>query len=497
MSDNQFILSIDQGTTSSRAVLFDVELNLIAQFQEEFPQYFPNDGWVEQKPDEIWQSVVNVVRAANEYADSKQAVISGLGITNQRETTIIWDKTTGNAIHNAIVWQDRRTSPFCQSLKQDGLSELINSKTGLVLDPYFSASKIRWILNNVDGARESAEQGRLAFGTVESFLIWRLTNGKAHITDTTNASRTSLFNINTLQWDDELLNIFSIPKSLLPEVVGCTPQDVLTDCDLFAHAVPVLAIAGDQQAAAIGQQCFQTGESKSTYGTGCFLTVNTGDNVVLSKNNLLSTVAFTHDGNTKYALEGSIFMAGATVQWLRDQLGIISHAADTEALAASLEDNQGVYLVPAFTGLGAPYWDAAARAAIVGLTRGSGKAAIARAALESVCYQTQDLLTAIESDGVKINSLNIDGGMVANDWLCQCLANILALNIERPKMQESTALGVANLCALQLGICRDLQGLADFKSSRQRFTPKLPAAKREQCLGGWRAAVNMVLTAEQ
>ncbi len=494
MNDKQYILSIDQGTTSSRAIVFDTRGSSLAKSQEEFPQIFPDDGWVEHDPETIWSSTLNVSRAALKSAKDQGASVSTIGITNQRETTVVWDRTTGKPVYNAIVWQDRRTADLCAELKADGQEEIVTAKTGLLLDPYFSATKIAWILDNVDGARARAERGELAFGTVDSFLLWRLTGGKEHATDVTNASRTMIFDIHNLAWDDELLKLFNIPASMLPEVKECAADFGLTDPELFGTAIPVQGIAGDQQAASFGQTCFEPGDIKSTYGTGCFVLLNTGEKPLSSKSRLLTTIGYSVNGKTSYAIEGAIFMSGAAVQWLRDGLKIIKSASETEALAKSIPDNKGVYLVPAFTGLGAPYWDPHARGSIYGLTRDSGPAEIVRATLEAVCYQTRDLFEAMSDDGVTPNELRVDGGMVANDWVMQFLSDTLNLQVNRPAVAETTALGAAYLAGLQHGIYSSLEDIKKNWTLDHRFEPEMSDKTRSKNLKGWDLAIKRTQT---
>lgn len=493
MAIENCILAIDQGTTSSRAIVFSPDSDIIAVAQQEFEQHYPNDGWVEHDPEDIWTSTIVVCRQAVSEAIAKGCRIAAIGVTNQRETTLVWDKQTGKAIYNAIVWQDRRTAKQCRSLQDKGHLDAVQSKTGLLLDPYFSASKVAWILDNVAGAREKAESGKLAFGTVDSFLIWRLTGGKVHATDVTNASRTNLYNIHDLQWDQELLDIFDVPASVLPEVKQCA--DDYGSCleEFFGFSLPIAGVAGDQQAAGIGQCCFQEGSIKSTYGTGCFVLLNTGEKAFKSQNKLLTTIAYQINGTTHYALEGSIFIAGAAVQWLRDGISVIKGAHETEPLATSLEYDHGVYLVPAFAGMGAPYWDPDARGAIYGLTRGTTNAHFARAALESVCYQTSDLLKAMAEDGVSPELLRVDGGMVGNNWVCQFLTDVLDVPVQRPKIRETTALGAAYLAGLQVGVYDSLQTLSDKNQIESDFLPALPAEKRKKLLDGWHKAVNSTL----
>lgn len=487
------ILAIDQGTTSSRAIVFSPESDIIAVAQQEFAQHYPNDGWVEHDPEDIWNSTLSVCQQALKKANDKGAEVVAIGVTNQRETTLVWDRSTGKPIYNAIVWQDRRTAKQCQKLEDEGYLSEIQKRTGLLLDPYFSASKVSWILDNVEGARTRAENGELAFGTVDCFLIWRLTGGKTHATDITNASRTNLYNIHELQWDSSLLDIFAVPNSVLPEVKQCSDDFGITDSAVLGASIPILGVAGDQQAAAIGQCCFTQGSIKSTYGTGCFVLLNTGEKAFHSKNQLLTTVAYQIGGKTCYALEGSIFIAGAAVQWLRDGLEVISDASETEALANSLEYDHGVYLVPAFSGMGAPYWNPEARGAIYGLTRGTTNAHLARAALESVCYQTADLLEAMANDGVSLTKLRVDGGMVGNNWVCQFLTDILNVPVQRPKIMETTALGAAYLAGLKAGIYPSLNALASKNQIDRDFSPSLNEKKREKLLGGWSKAISSTL----
>ncbi|WOI11156.1 glycerol kinase GlpK [Thalassospira lucentensis] len=494
MTDTRYILAIDQGTTSSRAIVFDANGRSVAVAQQEFPQHFPNSGWVEHDPEDLWDTVVAVCREALSRVDT--ANVAAIGITNQRETTVVWDRKTGKAVYNAIVWQDRRTAALCHDLKRRDL-ELetdVNNRSGLLIDPYFSATKVAWILDHVTGARARAEQGDLAFGTVDSFLLWRLTGGRSHATDATNAARTNLFNIRDNAWDERLCEIFRVPKSMLPEVKDCAADFGMVDAELFGREIPVLGMAGDQQAAAFGQCCFEPGDIKSTYGTGCFVILNTGDEAVTSQHRLLTTVGYRLNGKTSYAIEGAIFVAGAAVQWLRDGLGIIKSAAESEGLAKSLDDNHGVYLVPAFTGLGAPYWDPDARGAIFGLTRDTGPREFVRAALESVCYQTFDLFEAMAADGVSPKAVRVDGGMVANDWLCQYLSDILDIPVQRPVVTETTALGAAYLAGLQAGIYRDLGHIAENWHMDAEFKPELEGGRRNHLLAGWKNAVKRVMT---
>lgn len=492
-SERSCVIAIDQGTTSSRAIGFDAMGNIVATAQREFTQFFPEDGWVEHDLEEIWSTTVLVLREILSKLQELGHKVVSIGITNQRETTAVWDAKSGEPIYRAIVWQDRRTADICNTLRDDGVLDTVQSRTGLLLDPYFSATKVAWILDNVSGARNKADAGELRFGTIDTFLIWRLTGGERHVTDATNASRTNLFNINTMQWDSELLRIFDVPESVLPQVLNCADDFGVTVESAVGDSIPIYGVAGDQQAAAIGQCCFEPGSIKSTYGTGCFVLINSGDKPVFSQNQLLTTVAYQLDGQPTYALEGSIFIAGAVVQWLRDEIGVISSAADTEDLAASLQSNDGVYMVPAFTGLGAPYWDPTARGAITGLTRGSGVAHLVRAGLESVCYQTHDLLSAMAADGIEATSLRVDGGMAANDWLVQFMADILDIQLQRPAVLETTALGAAYLAGRRSGLYGDLTEFADRDTKASQFTPSMDPRERTSLLKGWRHAVDGVL----
>ncbi|MCP9759458.1 glycerol kinase [Aquitalea sp. S1-19] len=487
------LLVIDQGTTSTRAMLFDHHGMVLARAQTELPQIFPAPGWVEHDPEVIWNHTLMLCRQALATPGASTEPIAGIGIANQRETTILWDRATGRPVYHAIVWQDRRTAALCETLATADNSALVAARTGLVLDPYFSASKIRWLLDTVPGVRERAERGELAFGTIDSFLLWRLTEGRVHATDATNAARTLLFNIHTQQWDADLLALFGIPASLLPEVRDNAAEFGVTR--LFGAPIPITGMAGDQQAATVGQACFAPGMIKSTYGTGCFMVQNTGATVVASSHRLLSTVCYRLQGQTTYALEGSIFIAGAAVQWLRDAVRLIDHAGEAEALARQVESTGGVYLVPAFTGLGAPYWDPLARGAIIGLTRDSGIAHIVRAALESVCYQTRDLMAAMQADGVCAPSaLRVDGGMVGNDWMMQFLADMLNVTVERPQVTETTALGAAYLAGLGAGVFGSLDELSGHWQLATRFTPGMDDKRREQLYGGWNEAVGRTLS---
>jgi glycerol kinase len=491
---SRYLLAIDQGTTSSRAIVFDLDGHIIASSQQEFPQIFPQDGWVEHDPEAIWNTTEATCREAIKKASLQASDILSIGITNQRETTVVWDKETGRPIYNAIVWQDRRTAELCNQLRQEeGLVEKLTAKTGLLLDPYFSASKIKWILDNVEGAKKRAQAGELLFGTIDTFLLWRLTGGQQHATDATNASRTLLFNIHTNEWDDELLSLFDVPANMLPEVRDCAADYGHTKADLFGAEIAIGGIAGDQQAALIGQACFTPGMAKSTYGTGCFMIMNTGEQALQSKNRLLTTIGYRVNGKTSYALEGSIFMAGATIQWIRDGLQLISNAKETQSLAEETGADNSVYMVPAFTGLGAPYWDPEARGAIFGLSRDTGIKEIVTAGLQSVCYQTRDLLQAMSQDGANPASIRVDGGMVVNDWLVQFLADTLGVTIERPQVTETTALGVAYLAGLQAGAFESLEQVADLWHNEAKFEPQMVEEDRERLYAGWLEAVGKVL----
>ncbi|MFK7891428.1 MAG: glycerol kinase GlpK [Granulosicoccus sp.] len=483
------LMSIDQGTTSSRAMLFEKDGSTFAMAQREFTQYYPDSGWVEHDPEEIWSSTLSVCKEALAKASAANRSVAAIGITNQRETTLVWDRHTSQTVYRAIVWQDRRTTERCRQLRESGHDSLLTARTGLLPDPYFSGTKIAWILDNVEGARARAERGELAFGTVDTFLLWRLSGGRVHVTDSTNAGRTLLFDIHNNQWDEELCQLLDVPQSLLPEVKDSAADFCMTDKDILGVELPISGVAGDQHAASIGQVCFEPGMIKSTYGTGCFMMLNTGTQAIPSNNKLLTTIAYRLDGQTTYAIEGSIFVAGAAVQWLRDGLGIIDSAEQTQALASSLADNQGVYLVPAFTGMGAPYWDADARGALYGLTRDSGPAVMARAALESVCYQTMDLLEAMRQDGAKVNTVRVDGGMVNNDWLAQYLANVLDIAVQRPKQTETTALGAAYLAGLQSGYYDSLDDLRANWQQEREFLPAMDSQLRNKVAAGWADAV--------
>jgi glycerol kinase len=490
----KYLLAIDQGTSSSRTVIYDHSTSVIASAQQEFPQIYPQPGWVEHDPEAIWKSVRTVTEKAMREAASSASDITAIGITNQRETTLVWDRDTGVCVYNAIVWQDRRTAAVCRGLKNDGLEATVSSKTGLRLDPYFSATKLAWILDNVAGVRERAAAGKLAFGTIDSFLLWRLTGGKEHATDASNASRTLLFNIHTQQWDDELLEIFNIPRQLLAEVKDCAADFGVATDPCVGGAVPVLGMAGDQQAALIGQAGFEYGMTKSTYGTGCFVIANTGQQALASQNQLLTTVAMRLNGEVTYGLEGSVFVAGSAIQWLRDEMKIIESAQETEAIAERTGVVDDVVVVPAFAGLGAPYWDPDARGAILGLTRGSGGDQIVTATLQSVAYQTYDLISAMSDDGMSPGVIRVDGGMVANNWFLQFLADILDTPVERPVNVESTVLGAAYLAAFAAGILKSSEQISNNWRCDSRFEPGMSADRRGQLLNGWQAAVSRIRT---
>ena len=490
---SKYILALDQGTTSSRAILFDREGRIAHVAQQEFQQIYPKPGWVEHDPESIWLSQLACARQAISQADIRAEEIAAIGITNQRETTIVWDRATDQAIHNAIVWQCRRTAPLCEQLKKEGFDRVIRRKTGLVTDAYFSGTKVRWILDNVKGARRQAEAGKLAFGTVDTWLIHRLSGGRAHVTDPSNASRTLLYDIRRQQWDDQILDHLRVPKSLLPEVKSSSEVYAMTDPSHFGAPIPIAGDAGDQQAALFGQACYKPGMLKNTYGTGCFLLMNTGEKATASKTGLLTTVAWEHGGKTEYALEGSVFIAGAAVQWLRDGLGLIAQAAETEALATSVNDSNGVYFVPAFVGLGAPYWDQDARGAIVGLTRGATRAHLARAALESMAYQTRDVVECMQRDsGIKVRELRVDGGATRNDFLCQFQADILGVSVVRPVVTETTALGAAYLAGLAVGFWKNSREIATQWHVERRFEPQMKRGERERLYEGWQEAVARV-----
>ncbi len=491
------ILAIDQGTTSSRAILFDEKLNVTATAQEEFTQHFPNSGWVEHDPGDIWATTAATCRGVIERAGIGAEDIAAIGITNQRETTLVWDRTTGKPIHNAIVWQDRRTAEFCRSLKAAGHEEMVTERTGLLLDPYFSGTKLSWILDQVAGARDKAKAGDLLFGTVDCYLIWKLTGGKVHATDATNAARTLLYDIRKGEWSEEICALLNVPMQMLPDVRDSAADYGLTRADLFGREIPILGVAGDQQAATVGQACFSPGMMKSTYGTGCFALLNTGDTPVRSQNRLLTTIAYQLDGKPTYALEGSIFIAGAVVQWLRDGISVIRKAGDTQTLADQADPNQSPILVPAFTGLGAPYWNPDCRGALFGITRGTGPAELSRAALESVGFQTRDLLEAMTADWSTSGArqvLRVDGGMSASDWTMQFLADISGAPVDRPKVLETTALGAAWLAGMRAGVYPDQAGFADAWALDARFEPSMDDGRRETRYAAWKRAVEATMS---
>lgn len=491
----KYILALDQGTSSSRAIVFNHEGRIMASAQKEFPQHFPQPGWVEHDPKDIWSSEASVVAEAIAAMGINGLNIAGIGITNQRETTIVWDAETGEPVYNAIVWQDRRTSAYCDSLKAQNLTAYIREKTGLIIDAYFSATKVRWILENVEGARERAESGKLRFGTVDSWLIWNLTRGEKHVTDVSNASRTMLFNINTLRWDEDLLELFGIPASMMPEVHSSSEVYGYTKTTIFAHEVPIAGIAGDQQAALFGQMCTTPGSVKNTYGTGCFLLMNTGEKPILSKNNLLTTVAWKIGETVNYALEGSIFVAGSVVQWLRDGLGIIKSSSEIEALAETVPDNGGVYFVPALTGLGAPYWDQYAKGCVYGITRGTTAAHIARAALEGIAFQTMDIVNAMEKDaGVRLAELKVDGGASRNNLMMQFQADILGAEVIRPKVTETTAMGACYLAGLATGYWENLDEIKNQWEAETVFGPKAAEEDILREKEGWKDAIERTLS---
>jgi len=491
-----YVLSIDQGTTSSRGVIFDKNYEIVSIGQKEFTQFFPDSGWVEHDPEEIWMSTLESCRSALKESKIEPSQIRAVGITNQRETTVVWDKVTGKPIYNAIVWQDRRTSDQCQNLKDLGHESLVNEKTGLLLDPYFCATKIAWILDNVSGARQKANEGQLLFGTIDCFLMWRLSNQQIHSTDATNACRTMLYNIHDGCWDEDLLKLFNIPSSMLPKVCDNAADFGKVDESIFGSEIPITASIGDQPSALVGQACFQPGMVKSTYGTGCFVLINTGYEPVKSNNKLLTTLAFQVNGKTCYALEGSIFVAGAAVQWLRDGLKFIESAQESESLAMQADDSQDVYLVPAFVGLGAPYWDPDCRGALFGMTRNTGPAEITKATLESVCYQTSDLLSAIAKDlgEGKLSAIRVDGGMAASNWTMQMLSDLVELPVDRPKNLETTALGAAYLAGMQIGFYPSMSDFSDSWQSDSQFNSKMTSDSRERKLAGWKDAVKRTLS---
>jgi glycerol kinase len=495
------VVAIDQGTTSSRAIVFDTDLKPVGSAQQEFPQYFPRSGWVEHEPEEIWQSVVETCRAAMERAGVAATEIAAIGLANQRETTLVWERGTGKPLHRAIVWQDRRTARDCETFRDGGHEPMLTERTGLIFDPYFAGTKLKWLLDRYDPERARARAGDILFGTVDSYLIWRLTGGKRHVTDATNAARTLLYNIRSGAWDEELCTLLGVPVRMLPEVLDCAAEFGTVEPGILGSEIPILGVAGDQHAATLGQACFEPGMIKSTYGTGCFAVLNTGDSLVVSQNKLLGTIAYRLDGRTTYALEGSIFVAGAVVQWLRDGLGIIRSAGETQTLAESADPERRLFLVPAFTGLGAPYWDADCRGAIFGLTRDAGPADFARAALESVAFQTRDLWEAMRADwsttcGTDLaeSLLRVDGGMSQSDWMVQCLADTLGLVVDRPRILETTALGAAWLAGMRTGLYPDAAEFAKGWARERRFEPELDAARREKVYAGWRDAVSRVLS---
>ncbi|MFF2155778.1 glycerol kinase GlpK [Paenibacillus chitinolyticus] len=492
---SSYILSIDQGTTSSRAILFNHEGQIVHTAQQEFPQYFPQPGWVEHNANEIWASVLAVVATCLIESGVKPEQVAGIGITNQRETAVVWDKRTGEPVYNAIVWQSRQTQPICDELKQRGLEEKFRDKTGLLLDAYFSGTKVKWILDHVEGAREKAERGELLFGTIDTWLIWRLTVGEAHVTDYTNASRTLMFNIHELRWDEELLELLTIPAGMLPEVRSSSEVYAYTsESHFFGAKVPVAGVAGDQQAALFGQACFDKGMAKNTYGTGCFMLMNTGEQAVTSSHGLLTTIAWGLDGKVQYALEGSIFVAGSAIQWLRDGLRMIKTAKDTETYAARVESTDGVYVVPAFVGLGTPYWDSDVKGAVFGLTRGTTKEHFIRATLEALAYQTKDVLAAMEADAhTKLKKLRVDGGAVSNDFLLQFQSDMLGVPVERPLINETTALGAAYLAGLAVGYWKDCAEIAAQWSVGGTFEPEMPGQRSEQLYSGWQKAVHAAM----
>lgn len=491
---SKYVIALDQGTTSSRCILFNEKGFIQSLSQKEFTQIYPKAGWVEHDPMEILVTQIEVTKEAMQKLNVTAKDIAAIGITNQRETTVVWNKKTGEPIYNAIVWQCRRTSEFCDELKAEGFDKIIREKTGLIVDAYFSGTKVKWILDNVPGAREEAEKGNLLFGNIDTWLIWNFTRGKVHVTDYTNASRTMLFNIHTLEWDKEILERLNIPSSMLPEVKPSSCVYGYTDPEILGGEIPIAGAAGDQQAALFGQACFNPGTAKNTYGTGCFLLMNTGEKAVTSKNGLLTTIAWGVDGKVEYALEGSIFIAGAAIQWLRDELGIIEKASDSEALAESVEDTNGVYVVPAFVGLGAPYWDQYARGTIVGLTRGAKKEHLVRATLESLAYQTNDVLKAMEEDsGITLKALKVDGGACANNFLMQFQADVLGVQVDRPQVIETTALGAAYLAGLAVGYWKDKEDIKKNWAISRSFMPNMDENRRKELLKGWREAVKRSL----
>ena len=490
----KFIVAIDQGTTSSRAILFNTSGVPEYSSQKEFNQYFPKDGWVEHNPNEIWNTTKKVLKDVINKSRKLKGKILTIGITNQRETTILWDRTTGKPVYNAIVWQDRRTSNFCEKLRKRKKETLIYNKTGLLIDPYFSATKVKWIIENVPQAKKLLKRKQLLFGTVDTFLLWRLTNKVDHATDATNASRTMLYNISTNKWDDQILSLFKIPKHILPTVKDCSDDFGYTDPSITDESYPITGMIGDQQSATVGQCCFGAGSLKSTYGTGAFVLLNTGNKKIFSKNKLLTTIGYRLNGKNTYALEGSIFIAGAGVQWLRDKLKLINKASETEKIVKALKSNHGVYLVPAFTGLGAPYWDANSRGLLCGLTRDTGPKEIIRAVIESVAYQTYDLFEAMRNDGLRPKVVKVDGGMVNNNWFTQYLADIVDVKIHRPKVNETTALGAAFMAGLKIGVYKSLKDISNRWKIDRSFSPKMKSSKRKKLLKGWSQAIKKTLT---
>ena len=493
--ENKYILALDQGTTSSRAIIFDHDGKIVNSAQREFKQYFPQPGWVEHDANEIWGSILGVMAEALGTADIKPEQIAGIGITNQRETTVVWNKETGKPVYHALVWQSRQTSGICDDLKEQGLNQKFRDKTGLLIDAYFSGTKVKWILDNVEGAREQAENGELLFGTIDTWLVWKLSGGKTHITDYTNASRTLMYNIYEQKWDEELLDILGVPASMLPEVRQSSEvYDKTVPYHFFGYEVPIAGIAGDQQAALFGQTCFEEGEGKNTYGTGCFMLMNTGEKAVSSDHGLLTTIAWGVDGKVEYALEGSIFVAGSAIQWLRDGLRMLKHAKDSEGYATKVDSTDGVYVVPAFVGLGAPYWDSDVRGAIFGLTRGTDKEHFVRATLESLAYQTRDVLTAMEQDsGIELKTLRVDGGAVANNFLMQFQSDILGVPVDRPEINETTALGAAYLAGLAVGYWKDKAEIKQQWKLDHQFKPEMKEDDREQRYAGWQKAVEATM----
>ncbi len=489
----QFIISIDQGTTSSRAVLFDLKGKTVFSSQKEFTQYFPNSGWVEHNPEEIWSTTIKVLKDVVQKAKYIKGKILTIGITNQRETTVLWDKKTGKPVYNAIVWQDRRQEVYCEKLRKQNKETLIFNRTGLLIDSYFSGMKIKWILDNVPKAKTLMAKRQLLFGTIDSFLIWRFTKGKVHATDATNASRTMIYNISTNKWDDKILNLLKIKKHILPEVKNCADDYGETHSSITGKSIPISGVVGDQQSAAIGQCCFEPGSLKSTYGTGAFVLLNTGSKIIYSKNRLLTTIAYRIKNKTTYAMEGSIFIAGAGVQWLRDRMNFFKKASETEKMISSLKDNKNVYLVPAFTGLGAPYWDSNSRGVLSGLTRDTGPKEIVRATIESVAYQTYDLFEAMKHDGLRPRLVKVDGGMVMNNWFSQFLADVVNIGVLRPKVKETTALGAAFMAGLQIGVYKSLNDISKKWALDKKFSPKINKKKRKLLLKGWSKAIQRTL----